>query len=367
MARSRYRFAAPVVVAALIGTGAAVVPKLDAAAAPHLPTVSAQQLVAKAVSEKVDHLSGAIRWDADLGLPSVSELTGGDGQTVSSASGFDPTSLASGSQTFDVWVAGSQRQRVAIPGSLEETDVVRDGSQAWVWQSSTAHVTHYVLKRAGGQEATVPASNATSAQDLNPQTVASHILADLNLSTTSVSVAPSETVAGRSAYVLRLAPDRSVTGNRDSTVGSIEIAVDASTGLPLRVTVWAAGQSQPALELGYTSISYSMPSSHDLAPPTGETTTTKVIEPAGPHHQAAGSLGHRIDLIGSDWGSIANVAAGSAAGRLYSATTAVSGSWGSGRLLSSTLVNALLLPDGRALVGFVTPAALEQAAARIGS
>jgi hypothetical protein len=45
----------------------------------------------------------------------------------------------------------------------------------------------------------------------------------------------------------------------------------------------------------------------------------------------------------------------------------VSGSWGSGRLLSSALINALVLPSGRVLVGFVTPAALEQAAAKAGS
>ena len=45
----------------------------------------------------------------------------------------------------------------------------------------------------------------------------------------------------------------------------------------------------------------------------------------------------------------------------------VSGAWGSGRLVTSKLVNALILPDGRMLVGLVTPDRLEAAAGQLGS
>jgi outer membrane lipoprotein-sorting protein len=386
MAR-KSRLAAPVVVAALIGTGAAVVPQLDASATPHLPSISAKALIAKAASDKVSHLSGTVRWTADLGLPSLSELTSGNGQSVNSASGFDPTSLLSGTQDFHVWVAGPQRERVQIPGSLEETDVVRDGTQLWVWQSSTSHVTHYILKSGrpahvataspmpsgsrmgnGTWTGQAPDQSAAAAQEANPQTVASHILKALNQSTTGVSVAAPEKVAGRDAYVLRLAPDRSVAANRDSTIGSVEIAVDAQTGLPLRVTVYAEGSSKPALEVGYTSISYAEPSGSDLTAPKGQTTTTKVVQPHmdkhgdNPEHQGDSSL------TGNDWGTIAVLSAGRYANspELRSATTAVSGSWGSGRLLTSNLINALFLPNGKVLVGMVTPAALEAAAAQAG-
>jgi outer membrane lipoprotein-sorting protein len=364
MAR-KSRFAAPVVIAALIGTGAAVVPQLDASATPHLPAISAKALIAKAVSEKVSHLSGTIQWSADLGLPSLSELTSGDGQTVNSTSGFDPTSLLSGSQSFHVWVAGPERERVQAPGSLEETDVVRDGTQLWVWQSSTSHVTHYVLQRAGGRTAAAPDTGAAAAQDVTPQTIAGRILTALNRSTTSVRVASSETVAGRSAYVLRLTPDRSVAANRDSTIASVEIAVDASTGLPLRVTVWAEGVATPALEVGYSSISYAEPSGSDLAAPKGETTTTKVVKPETRQTPATRGEHPSSSLLGDDWGTIAELSAGRFANspELRTATTAVSGSWGSGRLLTSNLINALFLPDGKVLVGMVTPAALEAAAA----
>jgi hypothetical protein len=44
--------------------------------------------------------------------------------------------------------------------------------------------------------------------------------------------------------------------------------------------------------------------------------------------------------------------------------TPVSGAFGSGQLLRTALVSVLLLDDGRLLVGAVTPATLEQAAAK---
>jgi hypothetical protein len=48
---------------------------------------------------------------------------------------------------------------------------------------------------------------------------------------------------------------------------------------------------------------------------------------------------------------------------LLSATTPVTGSFGSGQLLQTSLVSVLLLNDGRMFVGAVTPDLLEQVAA----
>jgi hypothetical protein len=45
------------------------------------------------------------------------------------------------------------------------------------------------------------------------------------------------------------------------------------------------------------------------------------------------------------------------------ASTPVSGSWGSGRLLHTSLANVLFLSDGRVAAGFVSPSALEAAVA----
>jgi outer membrane lipoprotein-sorting protein len=383
----RYRFAVPVVVAALIAVGA-LIPKMDAAGAPRLPARSASSLIVKALSEHVSHLSGTIRWSADLGLPSLSSLTNGNGQSVASSSAFDPTSLLSGTQTVNIWIGGANRERISLPGTLQESDVVRNGNQAWVWDSTTAHVTHYVLAGAKPESshATSPAP-VRKAEETTPQAVARQILAGLKESTTSVSVAPAINVAGRPAYVLELAPDRSIAANRDSTVSSIDIAIDASTGLPLRVSVYAVGQAAAALQVGFTSISFSAPSSADLAAPHGLTTSTKVVHAKSGHRASMRSgptskPAHRsthasksTQTIGKDWGSILALSApqtslgsgGVSLPELEALATPVSGSWGSGRLLTSSLVNALFLPDGQVLVGATTPAALERAAAGIHS
>jgi hypothetical protein len=74
-------------------------------------------------------------------------------------------------------------------------------------------------------------------------------------------------------------------------------------------------------------------------------------------------------------GPAAQSAAGSPAGgsgedaavahALLGSATSVHGAWGSGKLLHTSLVSVLMTSDGHVLVGAVTPAVLESAAAQI--
>jgi outer membrane lipoprotein-sorting protein len=362
-----YRLAAPFVMAGLIAAGA-VAPTLRAAASPHLPAITPEHLISKVLDEKVSHLSATLEWQAQLGLPSLSELTAGGGQGVSTSSTFDPTALLSGGHTFRIWIDGAKRQRIAAPASLAETDVIHRGNQAWVYDSSTDHVTHYIL-RSGSKAGTMPAQPLDR---VNVTTLADTMLRDLRADGTKISLDRPVKVAGRAAYVLRPAPDRAIKANRASTVAAVTIAVDAKTGLPLRVSIYAVGQSGPALRVGYSSISYATPAASNFAAPKGQTTTTKVVSPIRAH-KATGRM-RRPPVtagsasIGRDWGTIRTFPAGAMTSEdraLDTVTTVVSGSWGSGRLLPSTLVNALFLDNGRVLVGAVTPAALETAAGHL--
>lgn len=370
------RLAAPFVVVGLIAAGA-IVPTLQAGASPKLPAITAKHLVEKVLDEKVSHLSGTFQWKANLGLPSLSALTSGNGQSVSTSSGFDPTSLLSGTHNFEIWIDGAARQRLAAPASLAETDIVRRGHQAWLYDSSTNHVTHYVMSCASSAAPTTPMPDS-----LNVTAVADKVLSRLRSVGTVVSVGRPAEVAGRAAYVLRLAPDRALAVNRASTVSAATIAVDAKTGLPLRVSIFAVGQKSPALQVGYSSISFARPSGTRFAAPVGQTTSTKVVGcPAGgasrPAERTSPTVAHSgaaqaSSSLGRDWGSITQLPAGTvplgvAAGEVDSVSTVVSGSWGSGRLVESTLVNALLLANGRVLIGLVTPAALEAAAGQLHS
>jgi outer membrane lipoprotein-sorting protein len=58
-------------------------------------------------------------------------------------------------------------------------------------------------------------------------------------------------IAGQPAYTVRVAP-----GRPGGLLGAVELAWDAAHGLPLRVAVYARGNSDPVLELVATEISY---------------------------------------------------------------------------------------------------------------
>ena len=358
------RIALPFVVVGVIAAGA-VVPTVRAAASPHLAAVTPQHLVEKVLNEKVSHMSGTFEWRAQLGLPSLSNLGVGGGQGVSTSSGFDPTSLLSGTHTFSIWIDGPWRQRIAAPASLSETDVVHRGNQAWLYNSSTNHVTHYVL-RARRPGSTMPAQPLDGA---SVPALAANILRSVRSVGTDVSVGANVTVAGRPAYVLRVKPDRAVAANRGSTVSVTTIAVDAKTGLPLRVSIYAVGQGRPALQVGFSSVSYGTPSASMFAVPKGQSTSTRTVSPTRPTVGGHSGAADR-SVLGRDWGTIAVLTSGpslggSSARSLDAVTTVVTGSWGSGRLLTSTLVNALILTNGHVLIGMVTPATLENAASHL--
>ena len=78
-------------------------------------------------------------------------------------------------------------------------------------------------------------------------------------------------------------------------------------------------------------------------------------------------------VIGSGWtavavfpaGGLTGGAAGGAAGALLRSATPVHGSWGSGRLLRTSLFSVLITSNGQALIGAVTPSLLYAAAGQV--
>ena len=55
------------------------------------------------------------------------------------------TSLVSGTHTLRVWYAGDDQQRLALLGTLGESDMVRNGTDVWTWSSEDNTATHYQL------------------------------------------------------------------------------------------------------------------------------------------------------------------------------------------------------------------------------
>ncbi len=373
---SRQRFAVPLLVVALIG-GLAAAPALASASRPHLARETPQRLVAGVLDAHVGAISGKVSWAPDLGLPSLGGLTSGAGQGTPGGGGLDPASLLTTAQSFRLWADGG-KQRLAATGALAETDVVRNGDQVWVWDSADQHVDHYTFAQAAGSPAGAPPAGP------DPQTVAAGLLRSLEAAGTAVTVGRPVTVAGVPCQVLRLAPADRAT----STVSSVEIAVDAANSAVLRVSVRAVGQSVPALQIGFSSVSFAPPPASVFTPPKGTTTTNHVVTPRS--RQLAGQpqgqwYGYApltagspapvaavppVRTIGHGWSSVLEVtptAPSSSLTALRAAAEPVSGKWGSGRLLRSSLLDMAFLPDGRVLVGFVPPAVLEADAAAVGS
>jgi hypothetical protein len=212
------------------------------------------------------------------------------------------------------------------------------------------------------------------------------------------------TVAGQAAYQLVLAPRTS-----RSLIGQVRIAIDSQYRVPLRVQVFARGAATPAAQVGFTAVSFGRPPAADYAftPPAGAKVSqqhTVTQQRTGAASQTASGLTSDVRMIGTGWLAVASLpesslatlsggagggdllpfrhsasseAPGSAArggpgaapggsllGELLNSAPRVSGSWGSGRLIRTSLLSVLVTSTGRVLIGAVTPDVLYRAVTR---
>jgi outer membrane lipoprotein-sorting protein len=406
------RWAVPAGAVGVAAAVAAVSVITVAQASPELPARSAAQLLAAvARPASLPPLTGTVVETAALGVP---QLPGAGNPT-------SITSLLAGSHTIKIWYSDPAHIRLAIPDSMSETDVIRNGSTLWLWQSQSNTVTRKQLPAKVTKEAQKAASSQVP---LTPQQAAQQVLKEVGPST-AVSVNPAVTVAGQAAYELVLTPKSS-----SSLVGKVTLALDgAHSDVPLRVQVFARGATTPAFQVGYTSVAFTQPAAanFNFTPPPGAKVTTSLAGTAFGQHgppvingkvqvrirsakAASGSpqpvkiplaKGQRAikvatakpTVVGQDWLSVAVLpagalsgipGAGSAAsiagqaaqgaagdpvaagpgqdgailGALLGSATPVHGAWGSGKLLRTSLVSILETSSGQVLVGAVTPAVL---------
>jgi outer membrane lipoprotein-sorting protein len=357
----RARWAVPA--GAVLVTGGVLAGSLassgQAQAAPALPSRSPAQLLVQVAQSTGPALSGTVTETASLGLPS---LPGNSGPT-------SITSLLTGTHTVKVAYASPQHYRVSLPGSMSETDVIRDGGTAYLWQSTLNTVTEF----------TVPAhtSKAPAAMPaLTPQQAAQQALAAVG-PTTTVSVDRNDLVAGQAAYELVLAPK-----DARSLVGQIRIAVDGSNGVPLRVQVFAKNAASPAISVGFTAVTFATPpaSQTSFTPPAG----AKIVKASAGAHRPAATTSPGVSTTGSGWLTVLEASSSaltatpgtggtSTSGSndssavlhaLLAAATPVHGAWGSGQLLHTSLVTVLMTDSGRTYAGAVQPSVLYAAAAQ---
>lgn len=394
MLSRRARWAVPGGAVAAVAAAVAVSAITVAQAAPALPSRTPAELLAAVAghTSPPPPLTGTVVETASLGVP---ELPG-------AANPDSITSLLAGSHTLRVWYASPTRLRLSMPVTLGESDLIRNGSTAWLWQSDSDSVMKIEIPAehdgAAGDEPSMP-----SKAPLTPQQAARQALAIAGPST-RVTTESNVMIAGQPAYQLVIAPKDS-----RSLIGKITIALDgAHLGVPLRVQIFARGASTPAFQVGYTSISFVTPSAANFQftpPPGAKVHTVGLLGHAWsglpPQQQMRGEDGDSMmgtQVIGKNWLSVAVLpgsalaglsGAGNAAGVAGSAARSVSGqsgggpgenaaimsallksaspvhgAWGSGQLLRTSLVS-MLITKGHVLVGAVAPEVLYSAAAQV--
>jgi hypothetical protein len=366
--RPALRWLVPLLVVVLFSGGGAALGAIRAAARTGLPHRSAAALLVDVQKARLDGLSGTIVQNADLGLPSLPGAGAGAGGSGSS----DLTSMVSGSHTLRLWYAGPDHVRLALLGSLGESDVVRNGTDLWTWSSAKRSATHRTVPSSTDPSGDPVPDSLASASPVTPQKAAETALAAVS-PTTRVRTDGTAVVAGRSAYELLLEPR-----DRGSLVGSVRIAIDGATHVPTRVQVFARNAGKPSFEVGFTSFDPTPPAASVFGfnpPPGTRTTQAPGLSPAKvpgsrSQHLRGDRAGGRPEVTGTGWASVVvapvptgGTPASSPLTRALKVLPVVRGGWGSGHLLRGTLFSAVLTDDGRVAVGAVAPERLYAALA----
>ncbi|MGW5159083.1 LolA family protein [Nonomuraea wenchangensis] len=373
------RWGVPIAAAAVIGAAIGAGPVIAAVSGePTLPERSAEQLLADAAAatakdQGMRPMSGTVQQTASLGLPAL-PVTGGD---------TGPLSLLSGTHEVKVWYGGENKIRVAMPTHLNETNLIYNGDQSWYWDSATNTATRLRIKADAGEQHGLPTPQPT---DVTPQQAAQRLLAQVD-EHTAVRVINTAEVAGRPVYQLVLAPKAD-----GSLVQEVRIALDGETYMPLQVQLYAKGSAEPAYQVGFTQVTFTPPAAENFTftPPAGAKVEEATIgeesigAKAEERAEHAADMAGKAKLVGDGWTTVAVVpfslsdlqgeAAGPAGqdGRgaqanalldsVLKSATPVNGTWGSGKLIRTKLLTALLTDDGRLLAGAVTPEELVRVA-----
>ena len=234
------RMAAGIAVAGVVGLGLLALPG-GAGAQPACRPSRPEDLVTSVLKAQPGPFDGTVQLDNELGLPALPDLP----------------QAANGTSTAQVWSGGEGKGRVQIPSPTGERTLVSDGTTFWAWNSDDRTVTKGTRQ-----------PDQTRAPVADPTKAATDALAALQ-PTSTISVDGTEEVAGRPAYDLVLAPKPT----ERTLLREVRIAVDAQERMPLRLTVLAQGSTTPALQVGFTDLTFGPqdPARFTFTPPAGAT------------------------------------------------------------------------------------------------
>jgi outer membrane lipoprotein-sorting protein len=323
------KVAAGLAVAGVAGLGLLAVPA-GAGAAPQLPPVTPEALISSVLSAQKEPFHGTVELNNELGLPALPNAP----------------QAADGTSTARVWSNGPGGGRIQLPTDGGERTLVSDGTTFWAWHSEDRTVV------TGAR----PADTPDAASD--PTTAANEAITRLRGSS-NVAVEGTATVAGRPAYELVLTP----LPTERTLLREVRIAIDAQMRQPLRMVVLGNGSTAPALQVGFTELTYGAqdPALFTFTPPPGAT-----VEQRQPGQRDQAAADRRV--VGEGWDTVViRKRTAEQGGRpegapdLSTVGTPVSGPWGSGRLITTAVGTAIVTDDGRIAAGAVPEQLLNEA------
>jgi outer membrane lipoprotein-sorting protein len=324
--------AAGVAVAGVVGLGLLTL-QGGAGAQPALPPVSPEDLVASVLKAEPGPFEGSVQLDNELGLPALPNLP----------------QAANGTSTAQVWSGGDHKGRVQIPSPTGERTLVSDGTTFWAWNSDDRTVTKGTRR---------PDQSSPTMAD--PTKAATDALAALQ-PTSTISVDGTDEVAGRPVYDLVLAPKPT----ERTLLREVRIAVDAQERMPLRLTVLAQGSTTPALQIGFTDLTFGPqdPGRFTFTPPAGATVKDAPSRDAQQQQQR-----DKPTVVGDGWDRVIveNVPQNNPdrAKQIAGLGTPTSGPWGNGRLVKTAVGTAIITDDGRIAAGAVPEQVLSETLSR---
>lgn len=303
-----------------------------------LPSTSPEQLVAKLQEPRSQGYYGTIVTRIDLGLPPGM-------RAALAATAPVGGSLLHGSHTLRYWYGDPERQRTAVVRPDGEQDVFRNGGTVLVWDSRTGQTVRASVN--GIPLGALPMS-LSMPSTLTPPELAGRIL---SLASTSTSVLRSGTpFDGRPTYELVVRP-RSPRSLIDYAV----IDVDGAQAVPLAVRIYPRGSGNPAIDVAFTSITFSSPAARNFTFDPAASLDSATMQTTRGTARPAPML---LDFAGSGWTAVSNYLttprqAVRAVNRLGSPPKSVKGAWGSAHVACVPMLCLLATDAGRVAIGAV--------------
>ena len=259
-----------------------------------LPDLTPEELMVMMQQAEPVEFSGTVLKTSNLGLPALelssmlseSEIEQMREKTPEEFASFVPDVIENNALTDAMeLIAGEHRIRVYVGETgvrsqildpMAQRDFIASGNTVWVYDSreQTAAYAEIDEARAKASKEEAMLRLDTYAAEIgldltNPQAVAEYAMAQVGDSS-QVSVGTDHYHAGRTAYELIITPNSDV-----SLIASIVISIDSEFGIPLAVTVNSTEQSEPAMQIGFESISFQDQdeSLFSFTPPAGTTVT----------------------------------------------------------------------------------------------